>query len=57
MGWQWLVDSRTGSDRADIWWDMAALVDMADGAGGRPRGLGGLKHARVTGWHVETDHG
>ena len=30
-------------------------ADMAGGAGVDREGLGGSKHARVTGWHVEID--
>ena len=32
-------------------------ADMADGVGVDREGLGGSKHARVTGWHVEIDSG
>ena len=32
-------------------------ADMADGVGVDREGLGGSKHARVTGWHVEIYYG
>ena len=66
IGMGWYINGRVISELARIRRDLVVRgcesawcerADMAGGAGVDREGLGGSKHARVTGWHVEIYYG